>query len=503
MKKYKKNILIIVVAFFVLLGMSWAATSFAMDDYQQNWQGDRHDTEDSDDHTEMDSTGGGGTTGDTGGGTTEPGTGNGDDQGQRIKRSASSSITIKVVNKEPVCSTETYYKCEIGEVVESSKKQDTERGKDLYTWQCEGGEGTTPVPCVFSKTEPEPNQLACGDFSYIDNNNWKGGCKGGNLVERSKEHDLTTNTFSWKCQGDSPEKIIPCKHTLEVEDDYGFEIILDGICGSSPYSCLEGEVKGEKYKNDLFNWECHGYNGGETDYCEYINEEEPNPIDGICGEKLYGCNEGKLNKLSEKIDGYYWECLGRNGGEKDSCFEKKPSINGQCGPAQGQHYSSAPKEKDLCLTGEIVGPTKTGENNSWTWQCAGSNGGKTANCQTLLISLSPKFSGCYIKEGESSCEPEDKYSWIASGLDSLLSLFTNMGIFKLDSYSGSRSLSIKYPMSDIFLKRGEEELAQSRAWAICGHGLYWEEKRYDTEQKMLLAFASHLEQRDTSAFKTS
>ena len=493
MKKYKKNILIIGVAFFVLLGMSWVATSFAMDDYQQNWQGDRHDTEDSDDHTEMDSTGGGGTTGDTGGGTTEPGTGNGDDQGQRIKRSASSSITIKVVNKEPVCSTETYYKCEIGEVVESSKKQDTERGKDLYTWQCEGGEGTTPVPCVFSKTEPEPNQLACGDFSYIDNNNWKGGCKGGNLVEGSKEHDLTTNTFSWKCQGDSPEKIIPCKHTLE----------LDGICGSSPYSCLEGEVKGEKYKNDLFNWECHGYNGGETDYCEYINEEEPNPIDGICGEKLYGCNEGKLNKLSEKIDGYYWECLGRNGGEKDSCFEKKPSINGQCGPAQGQHYSSAPKEKDLCLTGEIVGPTKTGENNSWTWQCAGSNGGKTANCQTLLISLSPKFSGCYIKEGESSCEPEDKYSWIASGLDSLLSLFTNMGIFKLDSYSGSRSLSIKYPMSDIFLKRGEEELAQSRAWAICGHGLYWEEKRYDTEQKMLLAFASHLEQRDTSAFKTS
>ncbi len=57
-----------------------------------------------------------------------------------------------------------------------------------------------------------------------------------------------------------------------------------------------------------------------------------------------------------------------------------PPVNGLCGSANGTTLASAPLT-NLCSTGTSSSVTGTGP---WTWTCAGSNGGSTANCSALL-----------------------------------------------------------------------------------------------------------------------
>jgi hypothetical protein len=54
-------------------------------------------------------------------------------------------------------------------------------------------------------------------------------------------------------------------------------------------------------------------------------------------------------------------------------------VSGACGPAAGQHFSTAPTT-DLCSSGTTTQVVGSGP---WEWTCAGSNGGRTASCQAL------------------------------------------------------------------------------------------------------------------------
>lgn len=531
MKKHKKNILIIAVIFFVLLGLSGGVRTFATNEDGDSWQWSSHDreddTDDNEDHTEIDPAGGGGTTG----GTTDPGTGN-NNQNQETKKSASSSIVVKVIKsekKEAKCSIEEAYKCLVGE--SEDKKKDEKDNEDgtythTYTWTCK--EGNSQDQCKFEETKnknPDDNGTD-GICRYIEDYYPTISstdprkiylCGNGEEAESTK-YDESDGYFKWNCPGSDGGKTVKCEKKKYIKGLCGKEDLTcllgevldyrnnedgdligwtcigpfgpspeinfdakseecypryDGICSNSPFQCSSGSVKSEKTEGNFFSWDCVGEK--TTEHCNY-EEIIPDPVNGICGNEPYRClSNGQSKNNTEKEDGYSWVCSGQYGGEDTSCFQEKPKKDGQCGSAHGAFYSITPKDKDLCSSGQIIGPIKIGD-RAWSWQCAGSNGGKTASCQTFSVSLSPKISGCYIKEGESVCQPEKEYSWIASGIDSILSLITNMSVFELDSNSGSRSLSVRYPMSDIFLKKGEEELAHSRAWAVCENGLYWDKE---------------------------
>ena len=60
-------------------------------------------------------------------------------------------------------------------------------------------------------------------------------------------------------------------------------------------------------------------------------------------------------------------------------------ANGSCGPSNGLALSSAPST-GLCTTGTASGVTGTGP---WSWTCAGSGGGSTANCGATLLEVPP------------------------------------------------------------------------------------------------------------------
>jgi hypothetical protein len=56
-----------------------------------------------------------------------------------------------------------------------------------------------------------------------------------------------------------------------------------------------------------------------------------------------------------------------------------PKIDGACGSANGEKYSSAPTS-GLCSTGNATSPT--GSSSSWSWICQGVNGGANQSCAT-------------------------------------------------------------------------------------------------------------------------
>ncbi len=59
-----------------------------------------------------------------------------------------------------------------------------------------------------------------------------------------------------------------------------------------------------------------------------------------------------------------------------------PPINGLCGSANGQTYTTAPTA-DLCSAGTASAMTGTGP---WYWTCVGQSGGSTANCGAMIAS---------------------------------------------------------------------------------------------------------------------
>lgn len=65
------------------------------------------------------------------------------------------------------------------------------------------------------------------------------------------------------------------------------------------------------------------------------------------------------------------------------------AINGACGSSNGQTLSSAPTS-GLCSTG-TASAVSTG--SSYTWSCAGSNGGSTASCSATISTPPPSSSG--------------------------------------------------------------------------------------------------------------
>jgi hypothetical protein len=86
-----------------------------------------------------------------------------------------------------------------------------------------------------------------------------------------------------------------------------------------------------------------------------------------------------------------WSCAGSNGGTTAQCTASVAAapVNGACGSAITVPVNAAPTS-NLCTTGLASVVSGSGP---WTWTCAGSNGGTTALCSAPLASSSGSGSG--------------------------------------------------------------------------------------------------------------
>src|ERR1700730_17338101 len=117
----------------------------------------------------------------------------------------------------------------------------------------------------------------------------------------------------------------------------------------------------------------------------------PPPVNGQCGPAngvavtsaptTNLCSAGTTSSVTGSGP-WAWSCLGSNGGTNASCSAplKLTVVNGQCGSSNGASLTSVPTT-NLCSTGTASSVTGSGP---WAWNCAGSNGGTTAQCSAQL-----------------------------------------------------------------------------------------------------------------------
>ncbi|MFA5169686.1 MAG: type II secretion system protein [Candidatus Paceibacterota bacterium] len=121
------------------------------------------------------------------------------------------------------------------------------------------------------------------------------------------------------------------------------------------------------------------------------------PTAGSCGtasktylytETTYGsdtfCIQGTANPSSPSFpelgSSTNWTCPGSNGGTTANCTASRGATptSGSCGTKDGKYASIEPTETQACLTGTITNMTGT-----YSWTCAGSNGGDSPSCATV------------------------------------------------------------------------------------------------------------------------
>jgi hypothetical protein len=169
-----------------------------------------------------------------------------------------------------------------------------------------------------------------------------------------------------------------------------------GSCGSSngadltsaPTSglCSAGTAS-SVFGNGPWNWSCAGSNGGSTAQCS-ANLLINGSCGGSNGADLTGtptsglCTTGMASSVSGSGP-WNWNCAGSNGGTTAQCFANL-LINGSCGSANGMAVSTAPAS-GLCSAGTASSVSGSGP---WDWSCAGSNGGTTASCSAQISSTS-------------------------------------------------------------------------------------------------------------------
>lgn len=488
MKKSKKYISIIIpllVLLFVSFGLFFSSKliASAREDNELQY------------YSVTDTTSGGGTTGTVpeGGSSSDDGTNDdytGDENtGDATTKTVSDSITVLVDDHpRPTCGDFSYNDgsnwaggCDGGYTAE--KKYDKE--SNTYTWQCRGSLGDPIQECSYKPKD--------GQCKYIEDYYPRSGsydprkiflCEGEGVKSINHRVDNEKEIVYWDCPGEEGGKTDNCSKL----------IYASAICGDEPGECSKGVfVEGSfNYRSDetVQSWKCQGVNGGTPDGL-YKNISTCYPdddgggddngediiIDGQCADKLGECLSGeKTSVTTDEKGNSYWQCLGSEKGETDYCFLEGPvkdPINGICGSSDGLFFAKEPAS-NLCEQGELSGKVLKQENNSWAWTCAGLYGGENAKCNTMSVSLTPKLSGCYIGQDQSSCQIEEPFNWLVSGIYNLLSLVTNKSEIALEGGSGQKNLEIGYPFSDIKLKVDGGEVASSRAWAVCGTGLYWD-----------------------------
>jgi len=114
----------------------------------------------------------------------------------------------------------------------------------------------------------------------------------------------------------------------------------------------------------------------------------PVVINGTCGSSNNGnfstapstnlCSAGTASAVSG-AGPWTWTCAGSGGGTTANCSANK-IVNGVCGSSHGGAFSTAPST-NLCSAGTASAVSGAGP---WTWTCIGAYTGTTANCTAYV-----------------------------------------------------------------------------------------------------------------------
>jgi len=183
----------------------------------------------------------------------------------------------------------------------------------------------------------------------------------------------------------------------------GLPIVYDSKTGvyknvDVPYYGALNDVYGPLYASTILNNQSIDYEA--TYVCDKgtwkltHSAGSCTPINGECASFPSGlkalppdlntlCGPGSLEQNLTGTGPWSWQCAGTPGMSTASCSANvyAPPVDGQCGPANGGNYTSAPPASTLCSVGGIDAFTYYG-GVTWGWGCLGQSGGNEAWCGT-------------------------------------------------------------------------------------------------------------------------
>jgi len=276
-----------------------------------------------------------------------------------------------------------------------------------YTWNCAGSNGGTTAQCY----SPEgvqiitPVQGVCGSA----NGTTATVAPTTNLCSAGTASVVIGDgPWLWVCEGQNGGQDADCSSTVQS---------ATAGCGSSSGTCLTGtpgNVTGT-------TWACTGSDGtavqcstqasGANGVCGSANATMVSsaPTSNLCadgstptvssstGDYTFcgGSNGGAACQWMIYGLHYTWTCPGSNGGTNAQCVAGASSttaVNGACGSANGIVATTSPSSASLCSVGtastvvSMINNTLCIANECnvpyFTWTCAGSNGGTTAQCES-------------------------------------------------------------------------------------------------------------------------
>jgi hypothetical protein len=197
-----------------------------------------------------------------------------------------------------------------------------------------------------------------------------------------------------KTAGQSTNNLEPC-YTLDPYDAtgaYHFDITSDGTYIITPMSTGYQFNKAASVVKiaggAITEVDKQPYTGAFVDFATVLT------ANGACGSangqtftSAPTSNLCSYTSTTPTVSGsgpWTWKCTGSNGGSGANCQANSPTpVNGVCGSANGQTFTSAPTS-NLCSYTSTT-PTVSGS-GPWTWNCTGANGGATVDCQAALAS---------------------------------------------------------------------------------------------------------------------
>ena len=238
---------------------------------------------------------------------------------------------------------------------------------EFFRWHCVGIDGgNTATDC--QKARP---------VNGVCDNSQQNGCSSGTANDNVIAD--TTEFFRWHCVGiDGGNTATDCQKARPV----------NGVCDNSQQNgCSSGTANDNVIADttEFFRWRCDGLNeGGNSDTCQkarprVITVTPPSTtlppvqparqaVDGVCSSTHYRCSSGRSINNRSGTSQWTWQCQGSNRGRTVNCDEDKPRpVHGVC---SSTHYR--------CSSGRSIN-NRSGT-SQWTWQCQGSNRGRTVNC---------------------------------------------------------------------------------------------------------------------------
>ena len=263
----------------------------------------------------------------------------------------------------------------------------TVSGNGPWDWSCEGSNGGATALCAASP-KATPVNGACGS----SNGESVSSAPAGNLCTTGTASSVTgSGPWHWSCTGSNGGTSAQCAASLKVT-------AVNGACGSSNGESMSSKptanlcttgTASSVTGNGPWNWSCTGSNGGTSAQC--VASLKVTPLNGVCGssndQSLSSkpttnlCSIGTASAISGSGP-WAWSCAGSNGGITAQCAAslKSALVNGACGSSNGESLTSKPTT-GLCGIGTASSVSGSGP---WAWDCAGSNGGTTAQCAASL-----------------------------------------------------------------------------------------------------------------------